>query len=115
MERPPFRDRPFEQRRSECAKIIASRPDYVAVILERRGALTPVIDKQKFLVPKSITSGQFLYVIRKRMSIDRAQTLFLICGGVTLAAQDLMGDVASLRADEDGFLYVSYCVENTFG
>ena len=115
MDRPPYRERPFEQRRAEFLKIIASRPEYTAVILERRGRHTPVIDKQKFLVPKSLTCGQFLYVIRKRMSIGREQSLFLLSSSVTLASQELVGDVAAKRADEDGFLYIAYCVENTFG
>ena len=35
------------------------------------------IDKNKFLVPKDLTLGQFVYVIRKRMKLPPEKAIFV--------------------------------------
>lgn len=75
----------------------------------------PSIDKKKYLVPDDLTVGQFSYVIRKRIQVNPEQALFIFVKNVLPANAALMSDVYSDHKDDDGFLYMTYSGENTFG
>jgi GABA(A) receptor-associated protein len=96
----------------------AKYPDRVPVIVCRAPrSSVPELDKTKYLVPTDLTVGQFAYVIRKRIKLSAEQALFVFVGdgNVLPATASLMSDVYQARRDEDGFLYVTYSGENTFG
>ena len=88
------------------------------VIVERARNKTdvPDIDKAKFLVPSDLTVGQFVYVIRKRLSLSADKALFVFVGAALPPTSQLMREVYAQHADrEDGLLYVRYSGESTFG
>ena len=110
----------FDARRQESTRIVGKYPDRVPVIVQRmggkRGDAVPEIDKHKFLVPNDLPAGQFVYVIRKRIKLDAVQALYMFCGsGVLPATHTMMSQLYQRHKDEDGFLYISYTGENTFG
>ena len=107
----------FEQRQEEAWRISQKFPGRVPVLVERGSAskTVPQIDKQKFLVPSDLTLGQFVFVIRKRMELPSESALFCFIGGSLPTTGSLMRELFGRFKDEDGFLYVSYCGENTFG
>jgi len=108
----------LESRKASSASIRTKHPDRIPVIVEKRARdqSLPEIDKKKFLVPADLTIGQFVYVIRKRIKLAPEQAIFLFVSGGTLPPS-----VAALQSvydkykDEDGFLYMTYSGENTFG
>ena len=106
-----------ERRRGESARIRTKYPELVPIICERGGDSTsvPDIDKKKFLVPQDLTVGQFAYVIRKRMKLDANKSMFLFVDGVLPNGSKLMSHVYDEHKDPDGFLYIKYAGENTFG
>ena len=63
-------DHPMDKRSAEAARIREKYPDRIPVICEKdpRSDIPPV-DKRKYLIPMDLTVGQFVYVIRKRISI----------------------------------------------
>lgn len=75
----------------------------------------PSIDKKKYLVPNDLTVGQFTYVIRKRIQVNPEKALFIFVKNVLPPNAALISDVYSEHKDEDGFLYLTYSGENTFG
>jgi len=75
----------------------------------------PSIDKIKYLVPADLTVGQFMYVIRKRLKLPAEQALFFIINGNIPSSADMMSKIYSDDKDQDGFLYIGYMAENTFG
>ncbi|EOD09964.1 hypothetical protein EMIHUDRAFT_416679 [Emiliania huxleyi CCMP1516] len=119
----------FESRRTQALAIRAKHPDRIPVIVEKRprDATLPLIDKKKFLVPADLTVGQFVYVIRKRIALKPEQAIFLFVSKGAWHARcswrrrTLPPTVATCQAvydshkDEDGFLYMTYSGENTFG
>ncbi len=107
---------PFEKRKEEAKRILEKYPDRVPVICERVNKTVPDMDKRKFLVPKDITIGNFMYVIRKRMAISSDKSIFLFVNDTTLVpiAKE-MGIIYDEEKDKDGFLYISYGGESTFG
>ena len=107
----------FEKRKSEAARIHAKYPELVPIICERATGNKdiPEIDKKKYLVPPDLTISQFSYVIRKRMKLDAQKAIFLTIGNRLPVGHKLVSEVYSEHQDEDGFLYITYAAENTFG
>lgn len=73
------------------------------------------IDKKKYLVPADLTVGQFVYVIRKRIKLSPEKAIFIFVDEVLPPTAALMSSIYEEHKDEDGFLYVGYSGENTFG
>jgi GABA(A) receptor-associated protein len=108
----------LSQRTLESARILSKYPDRVPIIVEK--VITsdlPDIDKNKYLVPKDLTAIQFIYVIRKRISLTPEKAMFLFVGdkNTLLTSSDLMSNVYEDYMNQDGFLYFQYSGENSFG
>jgi GABA(A) receptor-associated protein len=107
----------LDKRQCESARMCTKHPERVPVIVcKYKGDIgIPEIDKQKYLVPKEMTIGQFIYVIRKRIKLEPDQALFVLVNNSLQPTIKLMDDIYTSGKDEDGFLYVIYSSENTFG
>ena len=100
----------------ESQRVLAKYPDRCPIICSRGNTNVPEIDKVKYLAPKDITLGQFTYVIRKRIKLPPETGLFLFINNKSLIQNTaLMENVYRNYRNEDGFLYISYSGENTFG
>lgn len=107
----------FELRSAESARIVAKYPDRIPIICEpsTQHSNTPIIDKNKYLVPIDLTVGQFLFVIRKRLKMHYEQALYVFVNGSIPPTSELVKNLYSRERDTDGFLYFTYNCENTFG
>ncbi|KAG0472623.1 hypothetical protein HPP92_014480 [Vanilla planifolia] len=106
----------FEKRRSEALRIREKYPDRIPVIVEKaERSDIPNVDKKKYLVPADLTVGQFVYVIRKRIKLSAEKAIFIFIDGVLPPTGAVMSTIYEEKKDEDGFLYVTYSGENTFG
>ncbi|XP_071714088.1 autophagy-related protein 8C-like [Rutidosis leptorrhynchoides] len=109
-------DKPLEKRRAESSRIREKYPDRVPVIVERaEKSDIPDIDKKKYLVPADLTIGQFVYVVRKRINLTPEKAIFVFINNMLPPTAALMSAMYEEHKDEDGFLYMSYSGENTFG
>uniref|UniRef100_A0A8C4QN98 Gamma-aminobutyric acid receptor-associated protein-like 2 n=1 Tax=Eptatretus burgeri TaxID=7764 RepID=A0A8C4QN98_EPTBU len=109
-------DHSFDHRRAESSKIRNKYPDRVPVIVEKVPASQiGEIDKRKYLVPADITVAQFMWIIRKRVQLPSEKAIFLFIEKTVPQSSASMGQLYSEHQDEDGFLYVAYSGENTFG
>jgi GABA(A) receptor-associated protein len=108
--------RAFEDRENESRAMRRRYPDRIPIIIEPKGSNAPLIDKRKYMTPSTLTFGQLFYVIRKRLHLKSDQALFFFLENNTLLVQThVISDVYDRHKNEDGFLYVSYSMENTFG
>jgi len=106
----------FAQRLSESKKIMEKYPQRVPIIVERcNQSQINDIDKHKYLVPKDLNMNQFVYIIRKRIKLDKSQSIFLMVNNTVCPSNIPICNVYNDHKDEDGFLYVKYTGENTFG
>ncbi|XP_046842954.1 autophagy-related protein 8-like [Xenia sp. Carnegie-2017] len=106
----------IDVRRAESAKIRTKYPDRIPVVVEKAPKSTiPDIDKRKFLVPNDLTVAQFMYIIRKRIQLAPEKAMFLFVNKVLPTTSSTMGAIYEEHKDEDGFLYIAYSGENTFG
>lgn len=107
----------LDNRIKESETIRNKYPDRVPVIVEKHlNSTIADIDKNKFLVPGNLTMGQFAYVIRRRMKLPPEQGIFLFIRKQIIPPHFmLMSSLYKEYKDDDGFLYITYTNENTFG
>ena len=112
-----FKQHPLYLRKEQSARIKAKYPNRIPVIVEKymNSTSAPDIDKNKFLVPGDVTVGSFIHIIRSRMKLSEKAALFLFCKNNIPPTCELMSIIYDTHKDEDGFLYMCYTTENTFG
>jgi GABA(A) receptor-associated protein len=105
-----------EERIKESTKIIEKYPDRIPIVVEKCSKSTVQdIDKNKYLVPNDMTLSQFLYIIRKRINLETSEALFFFINNTLCNNTLLLSEVYNKLKDKDGFLYIEYSTENTFG
>jgi len=108
----------INERWCESNRVLEKYPDRIPIICEPSKNLSHndiIIDKNKFLVPFDFTIGQFIYVIRKRMKLPTEKAIFLFINGFIPASSQMIGNIYKYHKEPDGFLYITYSFENTFG
>ena len=107
----------FETRKSESTRIKEKYQDRVPIIVEKSAKSDIAnIDKKKYLVPNDITIGQFVYIIRKRIDLTSEKAIFLFTEKNTIPpTSSMVSEIYEQHKNEDGFLYLIYAGENTFG
>jgi GABA(A) receptor-associated protein len=108
----------FESRLQESRNIREKFPGRVPVIIQKATRTNndiPIIDKNKFLVPLDLSVGQFIYVIRKRLSLPPEKAIFIFVNNSLPSTSMSLRELYNIYTDEDGFLYMEYCGEATFG
>lgn len=108
----------FIDRCNESTTILTKYPHRIPVIVERAMNSSndcPNIDKNKYLVPKELTIGQFIFIIRQRMKLPSEKAIFLFVNETIPSISSVFSTIYKDNKDEDSFLYITYSFENTFG
>jgi GABA(A) receptor-associated protein len=106
------------KRKSESTKIREKYPDRVPIICEKAPfSKLKEVDKTKYLVPYDLTAANFSFIIRKRLELSKEAALFLLVGGKhSITGDTSMSEIyEKYRDPEDGFLYIAYTSELTWG
>ena len=111
-----FEDLTLEERQNESARILEKYEKRVPIIVSKAvNSKLNDIDKKKFIVPRDLSVGQFIYVIRKRINLKPCEALFLFVNNVLPPTSATLGSIYHNNKSKDGFLYIVYEGENTFG
>jgi GABA(A) receptor-associated protein len=111
-----FRSKPFDQRKAECLVLREKYPDRIPIICDKLPRSdVPKMDKCKYLIPDDATVGQVISIIRKRIKLSPEKGLFLFIGTILPPTAATLSLVYSEYKSEDGFLYIHYAGESTFG
>ena len=108
----------LEKRKKESERLKKKYPDRIPVIVypdKRAGNRTPQIDKHKYLVPNDLFISEFLCIIRQRLHMKSEEALFFFINETIPSPETSLLSVYKEHASPDGFLYMIYTVENTFG
>jgi GABA(A) receptor-associated protein len=108
----------FEKRQLEASRIKEKYPNRIPIILEKNKDCKTIddIDKKKFLVPDDLTMGQFQYVVRKRLKkLTQEQGLFFFVENTMPTVTQSLKLIYDSHHHDDGFLYIVFSGENTFG
>lgn len=75
----------------------------------------PDLPKHKFLAPKDITLGQFVWIIRRQIQLPPEKALFIFVNNTLPTSSSFLSELYSLHKSPDGALRMTYASENTFG
>ena len=62
-----------------------------------------------------LSLANFMYVIRKRLKLSPEKSIYLFINGKLINNSKLLIQVYESDKDKDGFLYIQYASESTFG
>lgn len=110
-------EKTFEQRLSESTGILSKYSDRICIYIEKieRCKSLPDLEKKKYLVPKTITAAQFIFVIRNKIAVPKEQALFFYINNRIISGNVVMSEINDKYRNSDGFLYIKYSGENCFG
>ncbi|XP_077240483.1 autophagy-related protein 8i-like [Tasmannia lanceolata] len=106
----------LEERLVESQDMLSKYPDRVPVVVERYSKTDlPEMEKKKYLVPRDMSVGQFIHILSSRLHLTPGKALFVFVKNTLPQTASLMVSVYESFKDEDGFLYMCYSSEKTFG
>ena len=99
-------------------KLYKKYPDKIPVIFVPSNN-APALDKRKFLIPRDLLVLQVNTIIRQKIKLDSVQALYIYFGrnkNIEIPAfNTLISEAYEKYKDENGILYITYALENTFG
>ena len=109
----------YEDRLKDSTQIRVKYPDRIPVICEKNTSIKKntlnQLYKKKYLVPMDFSLAQFMFLIRKNIKIAPNEAIFLCIGHIIPPTNSQFIYLYEQYRDADGFLYVTYTAENTFG
>lgn len=107
----------FSYRSEEVERVRAKYPNRIPVICESdpKGGSNIHLRNVKYLVPDSLTVGQFIYVLRNQLTLRSEEAIFLMINNTLPPTAASMSQIYEQHRDPDGFLYGVVCKESTFG
>tara|TARA_Y100000389_G_scaffold201575_2_gene244614 strand:- start:2906 stop:3253 length:348 start_codon:yes stop_codon:yes gene_type:complete len=106
----------FDKRKEESDNVIEKYPDRIPIIVQKHKTTDlPEVDKCKYLVPKSMSITQFSFIIRKRIKLEPSQAIFISINNKLVGSSKTISELYHEEKNDDGFLYIIYTGENTFG
>jgi len=97
--------------------ILEKYPDRVPLIIQpsKTDRDAYPIDKSKYITPRDLTLLQLQQIIRKRIHFPPEKAMFMFINNKIYPITSIIGPVYDTNKDSDGFLYITYCQESTFG
>jgi len=97
--------------------ILEKYPDRVPLIIQpsKTDRDAYPIDKSKYITPRDLTLLQLQQIIRKRINFPPEKAMFMFINNKIYPITSIIGPVYDTNKDSDGFLYITYCQESTFG
>lgn len=107
----------FSERLKESSYLLNKYTDKIPIIFTKYNKKQKVnIQRQKFLVNKEITFGDFHCIVRKYVdNLSESDGLFLFIDNTIPINTDHLYTLYDQKKESDGFLYILYGIESTFG
>ena len=102
--------------KTEINKIRLKYPNYIPVFVFPQEKTGLVVNKNKFLVPKTITVAELFFSVRKKIEKLRPEeALYYFINNTLVLNSSLIIQIYEEYKNEEGLLVITVCKENTFG
>lgn len=97
--------------------MISKYPDRIPIIIEKHKGCEYInqLESCKYLVPKEMTMGQFIAMIRSKIKLEPSTGMFVFVNNLLVPNSCCIESLYNEHKDDDGFMYMKYSAENTFG
>jgi len=108
---------PLEKRKEEYELIMLKHPHKIPIVTQKSpNSKLCDLAKSKFLIPQNRTISFFMIELRTKLNLKSEQSLFVFINeNTTLPMNATLKELHDKYKDDDGFLKIIYCEENTFG
>jgi len=113
-------------------KSLNERKEYSKTLLQKYQSRVPVMIKKscedkilqnidnhgqtRYLMPKNLSISEIMFIIRNKIDLKPEQAIYMFVNGTTLVPMnETISTIYDLYKSDDGFLYIVYRTENTFG
>jgi len=107
----------IEKRKLYSQMLINRHTDRIPVIIENTNCVK--LENYKYLLPKSIKFSDFYNIVKTKIKLDRKQAIFMFVKNendyVLIPLSETIEFIYNTYKNEDGFLYIKFGIENTFG
>lgn len=98
------------------ADVRRRHPNCVLLRMKRRENCTlRPLRRSHFVVPRTLTVGDLMILIRRRLALSPDRALFLLIAGRMVACSQLIAHLDTEENREDGVLTAYFTDENAFG
>ena len=109
----------IEERKAHSLAIKNKYPDRIPIIMQRSkdDRILGDLDKIKYLVPGNLTTSEFMKILRRRLNVNSSTSIYLFNPDykILLSGTNTIDYLYDKYKNQDNFLYIEYCGENTFG
>lgn len=105
----------IKKRLEDSRNLLYKYPDRIPVIYEKLEYNKVDIIPSKLLIPRTMTIAQINTILRVKTKLSNDQSIFLFVQQDILCPNCVIEEVYHHYKDDDGFLYIQYTTENTFG
>ena len=107
---------PLAKRKLCSDEILRKYPDKIPVIVDRGTKDAPAIAKHKYLIDSCNELVYLIMTIRRQVLVPKEDALFFFTESHSAIPMTmLMGNLYATYKNSDGFLYIFYTRESTFG
>jgi len=113
-----LKEKTLVDRQEQATRIMKKFFPKLPVIIDRANRRDPIIDKNKYIIDPDTSISSVISIIRKRITIEPHQSLFIFMDNQIPNANHTIREIyysKALEPNHDGFLYLTYSIENTFG
>jgi len=120
MKNKTFKERfTYQDRKNKFNKFKEIYPDRIPVVLQpeqryKNGSLNPM-KKSFYLFGENVSVCKILQFIRSEIKIGDETAIWLFVNGIVPQMTSTLNSLYENNKDNDGFLYIVYCGELTFG
>lgn len=103
--------------REKVENMLVKYPDKIPVVIKIKDENKVKLSQKKFLIPNDLSVAQFMFTIRKRMTLSPTEAIFIYFNDKDMANQSEIIQTVYERCKNpvDKILYVTIVTENTFG
>ena len=107
----------LDDRIKESTYMMEKHPNSICCIIEKSDKCKNLVDlkRKKYIIPNDLIISQLIYIIRRRVNIDSKMGIFIYINNIIPNSNAKLQDLYNKNKSEDGFLYIKYSGENTFG
>jgi GABA(A) receptor-associated protein len=108
----------MEKRKEEAEELMRVHCDRLPIVVEayKGHDIRFELEQNRFLVPRLYTFHEFIFHIRRKIKMEKSESLYVVVGNSHLPAMNrTMLSIYNEFKDPDGYLYLTYSSQQVWG